>query len=115
MTFSDNLKAVLADRGLKQVDLCKKTGISTSIMCNYILGNSEPGLSNLSAIANALNLSIDELITYTDKAKAPGYDPTLEEWKSRNEFLMNLVPVDMRPAVLSLIEATLKSRGLLDT
>jgi transcriptional regulator with XRE-family HTH domain len=114
MNFAENLKAILKDRNLKQVDLCRDTGISTSIMSEYINGNKEPGLSNLSAIANALNLGIDELLIYTEKTKEPGHDPTLDAMKARTNYLLDNVPPDLRSPLIALIEATLKSQGLLD-
>jgi transcriptional regulator with XRE-family HTH domain len=82
-------------------------------MCNYVNGNSKPGLDHLISIANTLNLSIDELLTYTDKTKEPGHDPTLDAMKARTNYLLDLVPPDLRPPLIELIEATLKSQGLL--
>jgi len=45
---------------MKQADLCRETGIKSSLMSNYIKGKASPKLSNAILIANAFKLSLDE-------------------------------------------------------
>ena len=106
MTFSDSLKAVLNERNIKQAELCRITGISSALMSNYATGTVEPSLNNAIAIADALNLGLDELLIYADKTKAPGYDPTLEELKGKFNYLIQFVPEHMRQPLIDMVEAS---------
>lgn len=62
MGFCNNLKLLLHDRNLKQVDLCRKTGIQTSLMSAYIGGKKSPTIGNAILIADALDISLDTLV-----------------------------------------------------
>ena len=42
MDFSNNLKLLLQDRKLKQADLCRMTGIQTSLMSDYLGEKKKP-------------------------------------------------------------------------
>ncbi|HBT64391.1 MAG TPA: XRE family transcriptional regulator [Ruminococcaceae bacterium] len=59
--FKSILSRLLADKDLTQADLCRKTGIPTSLMSNYIKGSKSPALSNAILIAEALDISLDVL------------------------------------------------------
>ena len=69
MSFNDNLKLLLKDRNLKQADLCRMTGIQTSLMSDYLAGKKSPTIKNAIFIADALNISLDTLVS---KVKSPG-------------------------------------------
>lgn len=62
MGFKDNLKLLLKDRNLKQADLCRMTGIQTSLMSDYLGGKKSPTIGNAILIADALNISLDILV-----------------------------------------------------
>lgn len=59
--FKTILSCLLADKHLTQADLCRKTGIPTSLMSNYVKGSKSPALSNAILIAEALHVSLDVL------------------------------------------------------
>ena len=61
MEFKDSINKILADRGLKQADLCRITGVPTSAMSDYVNGKKSPTLSRAIAMADALQISLDEL------------------------------------------------------
>lgn len=61
MNFKDSLQQILNNRGLKQADLCRMAGIDTSLMSNYVSGKKVPTLVNAIAMADALQISLDEL------------------------------------------------------
>lgn len=61
MEFPDTLKRFMDDQNLKQADLCRVTGIPTSLMSNYMKGLKFPSLTNSIALSKALNVSIDAL------------------------------------------------------
>lgn len=62
MGFNDNLKLLLKDKNLKQADLCRMTGIQTSLMSDYLGGKKSPTIGNAILIADALNISLDLLV-----------------------------------------------------
>lgn len=61
MEFHDSLSRIAASRGLTQADLCRMSGIPTSLMSNYFNGKRSPTLTNAIAMADALQISLDEL------------------------------------------------------
>lgn len=62
MGFNENLKLLLLEKNIKQADLCRMTGIQTSLMSEYINGRKSPTIGNAILIADALNISLDDLV-----------------------------------------------------
>ena len=62
MGFNENLKLLLLEKSMKQADLCRMTGIQTSLMSEYINGRKSPTIGNAILIADALNISLDAAI-----------------------------------------------------
>lgn len=67
MNFSEVLKSTLEERGMKQSDLCKISGIPRSLMSEYINGKKSPTITNAIAIASALNVTLDYLTGKKEK------------------------------------------------
>lgn len=61
MEFNEALNQILSNRGLKQADLCRMSGIPSSLMSHYLAGRKIPTLTNAIAMADALQISLDEL------------------------------------------------------
>ena len=61
MEFKDSLSRILNNRGMSQADLCRISGVATSAMSRYLSGDSDPSLSKAIAMADALQISLDEL------------------------------------------------------
>lgn len=61
MNFKESIIKLLGERQMKQSDLCKMTGIPSSLMSNYTTGKKTPTLNNAIIMANALNITLDEL------------------------------------------------------
>ena len=61
MQFNESLKCLLEKYNLKQSDLCKVTGITASLMHYYLTGERIPTITNAIKIADALNITLDEL------------------------------------------------------
>lgn len=57
VSCSERIKYALAKTGLKQTDLCKKTGIPKSAMSQYISGAFEPKQDRVELIAKALDVN----------------------------------------------------------
>lgn len=61
MEFREALQQILKSRGIKQADLCRMSGVDSSLMSNYVSGKKTPTLTNAIAMADALQISLDEL------------------------------------------------------
>lgn len=59
--FSYRLRKILKMRQISQITLSDITGISESMIGNYILGKSTPSFYAVDRIAKALNISADDL------------------------------------------------------
>ena len=84
MGFNENLKLLLLEKSMKQADLCRMTGIQTSLMSEYINGRKSPTIGNAILIADALNISLDDLVgikwnTCRDQKKPGEYTDELSE------------------------------------
>ena len=60
--FSNNLNRILKQRGITHYRLSQITNIGHDSMSLYRNGKRQPQLANLKKIADALNVSIDELL-----------------------------------------------------
>lgn len=76
-TIKDRLLEAMAIRGLKQVDLSNKTGISKSKISHYCKGTYEPKQDGLYLLAKALNVSAEWLM---------GLDVPMEDQKDSLGF-----------------------------
>lgn len=61
MDVKTKLSELLEEKGMKQADLSRITGIPTSLISNYLNGIKSPSLSNAVALATALNVTVDDL------------------------------------------------------
>ncbi len=64
--MSDRLLKAMDLRGLKQVDLCERTGIGKSSISTYLSGEYEPKQRNLFKIAEALQVNVAWLMGKED-------------------------------------------------
>lgn len=62
MNFKENLKRIMKERDIKNIDLANKIGISRSVITNYLQGTKEPRFETLEKIKNALACSYDDLL-----------------------------------------------------
>jgi len=60
-TFSENIKRELQRSGKSTYWLARKSGVSQSLISNYLNGKTEPSLSKALAIANALRIPLSQL------------------------------------------------------
>ncbi len=63
--FKNNLKLLRQEKGIGQVELAKKLGVSKGIISLWENGLREPSMSSLIEIANFFNVSIDFLVGLT--------------------------------------------------
>lgn len=108
---SIRLAQALAIRGMKQADLCSKTGIPKSAMSQYISGAFEPKQDRLSLIAQALNVDPVWLMGYDvpmEKEQKTSPDKLeLTEGEKLLLELFNRVPEERQEMVLQMIRVAL--------
>ena len=111
---SGRLALALSLRGMKQSELCARTGIPKSAVGQYISGEFKPKQDRVFLIAQALNV---------DEAWLMGYDVPMEPAKNENSpaepelnegerVLLDLfrrVPEEQQQLVLDMIRAALGS------
>lgn len=72
MSFTERLNQVMDERGWRQIDLCRASGLTSSQVAFLVTGKTkDPGLSTATKVAKALNVSLEYLAGIKD-------DPTIE-------------------------------------
>lgn len=66
MTFSDRLKELRAEKGIRQKDVAEYLGLSTRAYCFYELGQREPNIETLKKLCELYSVPADYLIGRTD-------------------------------------------------
>ena len=111
---SVRISKALSIRGMKQSELCEKTGIPKSAISQYISGSFEPKQDRLFIIAQALNVDPVWLMGFDvpmEKEKEISHsEPSLTEGEKMLLDLFNRVPEDQQQLVLQMIRAALGSR-----
>ncbi|WP_195269552.1 helix-turn-helix transcriptional regulator [Eubacterium sp. 1001713B170207_170306_E7] len=77
-TVGQRIKLALEINHMRQSDLSRKTGISSSSINQYISGNFEPKQQNLYLLAKALNVN---------EAWLMGYDVTIERSQNNSPLI----------------------------
>ena len=60
--FSNNLKRLMHESSLNQVELSKEIGIAQSAISAWLLDKKEPSITSLWLLADYFQCSVDELI-----------------------------------------------------
>lgn len=87
--FQKNLGRLLKDNKMRQADLCRLTGIQTSLMSEYLSGKKSPTLGNAILIADALNISLDQLVGKSSLTDAEKMGET-KTFRELNEIIQNM-------------------------
>lgn len=74
MSIEETLIRLLQSKGWKQADLSRIAGIPSSLISNYIKGTKSPTLTNSIKLAEAFEISIDELAGIAIKKTPPSED-----------------------------------------
>jgi transcriptional regulator with XRE-family HTH domain len=119
--IGNRLKAAREVKGLSQIDLHNKTGLSRTVLINYEAGRHKPGVRELRLLCDALEVSPNQLIYGTE-------EPDYQAGRLTNEILamgdagvgivLMLSPMigamlgqDDTRSVLNLIESLLKAKS----
>lgn len=65
----NNIQAILEERGLTQQSLANKLNISKQVMSKIINGSKAINVMEITSIANALNVEVNQLLTVDSPAK----------------------------------------------
>ncbi len=106
MITSDRIKEAMQLRGVKAAELCRRTGISKSLISRYVNNQGDPKLDKLHKIAIALNVQEAWLMGYD----LPMDRPVGGEYTEKEKALLDLfkaIPADRQGAVLDLLKAAL--------
>ena len=57
-----NLKRIRLEKGMSQADLCRELDVDKGYISNIESGKQNPTLATISRVANALGVSVDELL-----------------------------------------------------
>ena len=96
--FTDRFNEAMAMRGMKQVDISRKTGIAPGTISNYARGKYTPKDDKLTAIAEALGVTEAYLCGFSDDP-APTGDPGLDDFLDR--FVRSTQPGSFGPVTVS--------------
>ena len=66
-SVGDNLRDILKEYGMTQRQLAEETGLTEATISNYINKRKIPSMRAIVNIANALDISTDELINLDDR------------------------------------------------
>ena len=66
-TFANNLLDILEEKGMSQRQLAIDSGVSTSMISDYINGLRMPGLASAINMAYALDMDVGELVDFGDR------------------------------------------------
>ena len=73
MNFSNNLKKIRKSLKLSQAGLAKLVDISQRTISHYEKGDSEPELIIVCRLADAFNITVDQLLGYDANSDADRY------------------------------------------
>ena len=67
--FAERLLDTIWRQDITQLELAKRTGLTTAAISHYVNGKNRPNSTALLLIADALNVSIDYLLGRTNKSQ----------------------------------------------
>ena len=102
--FTDRFNEAMAMKGMKQVDISRKTGIAPGTISNYARGKYTPKDDKLTAIAEALGVTEAYLCGFSDDP-APTGDPGLDGFLDR--FIRSTQPGSFGPVTVSIDDVKL--------
>ncbi len=65
--FNENLKEIIAERGLSAAEVAEKIGVNSSTVSCWCSGQYTPNLFNAFLLSEALGIGLDELVCGEDE------------------------------------------------
>ena len=91
LTFGQRIEKFLKQTTMKQKDLAKKAGISPTALNYYIKDKREPSILIITNIAQALDVSADDLLGLNNSSKLAPTDMTQHEQAIVNTYRNNIM------------------------
>lgn len=104
--FPQWLRSEIEKRGWSQIDLSRKTSISSTQIARILSGERGMGIETLVAIAQALGYSPITLIRKAGLLPEGGENASFEDW----QFLLNQLPADEQEEVRKIVEMKIERR-----
>lgn len=112
MCFHERLVAIMDARGLKQVDICELTGLSSAQANHLVNGRTkDPKLSTAIKIADALGVSLDYLAGRSSPPPPPAYADARQRRMNEAFEQMDDDGRDMATASVVAIRDAKRARG----
>ena len=113
-TTSIRLQEIMREKGVKQAELARMTGISRGAISNYVLGRYEPKSDIINKFAKALNCSEMWLWGYdVPMRRQETISPNEPQLTEGEELLLELfrqIPEDAQKMYLEVLRASLKNQ-----
>lgn len=94
------------DQGMTQVQLAERLGIAQQTLAHYEVGRARIAASLLPAIADILDLSLDELLVGQPQARSPGKRGPASRLQQQLDAISQLPRAEQR-AVSTVLDAVL--------
>lgn len=112
MEFKDRLKQYRLDNNITQEELASKLFVSRQAISKYETGRSYPSFETMTAIANLIGISLDELISKEELAKETIYTAGQMRKNKRNLFiLLGLIIAVVIISVIAIVLSLQKSHS----
>lgn len=112
MGFHERLVAIMDERGLKQVDICELTGLSSAQANHLVNGRTkDPKLSTAIKLADALGVSLDYLAGRSSPPPPPAYADARQRRMNEAFEQMDDDGRDMATASVVAIRDAKRARG----
>ena len=85
-TFPDRLRRTMIKKGVKQADITRSTGITSSVLSRYLSGINSPTADNLCAIGKFLGVPAEWLQTGSDAPESIEGDQGIPSSSERKQF-----------------------------
>ena len=104
---------LLQEKGVTPYRVHKETGVAQSTLSDWKTKGRLPSVENLVKIAKYLDVSVDKLIGQENKKPVIHVDDGLSSLEADFIKLLRQVKEEQRPMLYAMIEAALKTQGLL--
>ena len=109
--FGQNLRLLRKERGYTLDQLAELSGISKRMISHYETQVKRPAIEKITILADALNVSINELMDIPDKSKAKGEDKTFYKILKKVRLIEELSERDQR-AIFQFINTIVEKNNL---
>ena len=82
MSLGENLQRLRKEKGLSQEDVAQKLFVSRQSVSKWENGNAEPGVKDLTALADMFGVTLDEMVGHTASG-SPTVPEAAEQWLTR--------------------------------